>query len=111
MELHTFSSLNKEFLNQYAGTMDEADIPIVFFNPHTLEHKKLEPLSEEKVCEAFKNSRIKVYTDSIKLEHYLLSMNASNSIFLLMSSGTFNNINLSELAEKLSGSKPVLKSI
>lgn len=111
MELHTFSSLNKEFINQYTGTMDEADVPIVFFNPHTLEHKKLEPLSEEKVCDAFKNSRIKVYTDSIILENYLLSMNASNSIFLLMSSGTFNNINLSELAEKLSGSKPVLKSI
>ncbi len=111
MELHTFSSLNKDFLNQYAGTMDEADVPIVFFNPHTLEHKKLEPLSEEKVCEAFKNSRIRVYTDSIQLESYLLSMNASKSIFLLMSSGTFNNINLSELAEKLSGSKSVLKSI
>ncbi len=111
MELHTFSSLNKDFLNQYAGTMDVADVPIVFFNPHTLEHKKLEPLSEEKVCEAFKNSRIRVYTDSIQLESYLLSMNASKSIFLLMSSGTFNNINLSELAEKLSGSKSVLKSI
>jgi UDP-N-acetylmuramate: L-alanyl-gamma-D-glutamyl-meso-diaminopimelate ligase len=111
MELHTFSSLNKEFLNQYAGTMDDADVPIVFFNPHTLEHKKLEPLPEEKVCEAFKNSRIRVFTDSLKLESYLLSMNASKSIFLLMSSGTFNNINISELAGKLSGGKSVLKSI
>jgi UDP-N-acetylmuramate: L-alanyl-gamma-D-glutamyl-meso-diaminopimelate ligase len=110
MELHTFSSLNKEFLIQYAGTMDEADVPIVFFNPHTLEHKKLEPLPEDKVHEAFQNSRIRIYTDSQKLENDLLSMNKVKSVFLMMSSGTFNNLNLAELAEKLSDNKSVLKS-
>jgi len=42
MELHTFSSLNQEFLQLYKGAMDTADTAIVYFNPHTIEHKNLQ---------------------------------------------------------------------
>ena len=53
LELHTFSSLKKEFLPQYKNSMDAADLAIVYFNPHTIAHKKLEPITEQQVAEAF----------------------------------------------------------
>lgn len=48
LELHTFSSLNENFLNEYKGTMADADVAIVYFNPKTIEHKKLPPITSEK---------------------------------------------------------------
>ena len=48
-ELHTFSSLNETFLAEYDGAMNDADEAIVYYNPHTVEHKKLKPVSSEQV--------------------------------------------------------------
>ena len=111
MELHTFSSLNENFLNQYAGTMDEADIPVVFFNPHTIEHKKLKPLSMESVKSAFKNSGIQVFTNSILFQKYLKSLKRENTVFLLMSSGNFNDMNLVNFAKEVTGEKSLVQPI
>jgi UDP-N-acetylmuramate: L-alanyl-gamma-D-glutamyl-meso-diaminopimelate ligase len=101
MELHTFSSLNQDFLEQYKNTMDDADVPIVYFNPHTIEHKKLRPISEEQVRAAFANPRITVFTESKKLRDFLLSSDKHNSAFLMMSSGTFDQMDLQDLAGKI----------
>jgi UDP-N-acetylmuramate: L-alanyl-gamma-D-glutamyl-meso-diaminopimelate ligase len=53
MELHTFSSLDENFLWEYKKSMDEADEAIVYYNPSTLEHKKLKPISEDLVKNCF----------------------------------------------------------
>src|SRR5690606_31894107 len=53
MELHTFSSLKKDFLPQYNGAMEEADIALVYFSPEVVAHKKLEIISAETVEKAF----------------------------------------------------------
>ncbi|NQW42225.1 MAG: peptidoglycan synthetase [Bacteroidetes bacterium] len=39
-ELHTFSSLSKDFLPQFLNCMEKADQSIVYFNPHVFEQKK-----------------------------------------------------------------------
>lgn len=101
MELHTFSSLNKEFLKQYSGTMDKADEAIVYFNPHTLEHKGLESISKEEVEKAFLPSKVKVYNESDELKTYLESIDFRNKILLLMTSGNFDGIKLDEFAQSL----------
>ena len=98
MELHTFSSLNKAFLSQYAGAMDKADIPIVYFNPHTLEHKKLAPLSVEDVKQAFSNNDLIVFTDTDKLKDFLLKQKWTKMNLLLMSSGNFGGMDYQALA-------------
>jgi UDP-N-acetylmuramate: L-alanyl-gamma-D-glutamyl-meso-diaminopimelate ligase len=107
IELHTFSSLNKSFLNQYAGTMDEADEKIVFYNQHTIEHKKLNPITHQDVKTAFRNGSIRVYTDSRMLKDFLFSIDTNQSVFLLMSSGTFDQLDLKELSDRLTGSEKV----
>jgi UDP-N-acetylmuramate: L-alanyl-gamma-D-glutamyl-meso-diaminopimelate ligase len=101
MELHTFSSLNQKFLNEYYGSMELADEAIVYFNPHTIAHKKLEPISEEQVKQAFGGNNIKVYTASDALLADLLKMNFKNKNLLLMSSGNFDGIDFNELAAKV----------
>ncbi len=101
IELHTFSSLNQDFLSQYASTMNEADIPVVFFNPHTIEHKKLKPISEADVKSAFANERIQIFTDSVRLKEHLLSIETQPAVFLMMSSGTFDRLDMQEMSERL----------
>jgi UDP-N-acetylmuramate: L-alanyl-gamma-D-glutamyl-meso-diaminopimelate ligase len=101
MELHTFSSLNEKFLDQYKDSMQKADIAIVYFNPKTIEHKKLDPLSDEQVKKAFGRDDLMVLQDSTLLRKELIRMDAKGKVFLLMSSGTFDGLSLDELAQKI----------
>lgn len=101
MELHTFSSLNIDFLDQYAHCMDSADIPIVYYNPQTLEHKKLPPLSAKKVRDAFKNDTIEIFTDSAKLLEKIQSFKWRDRNLLMMSSGNFGGLDLNQLSEEI----------
>ena len=101
MELHTFSSLTEEFLQQYAGCMDNADIPIIFFNPEAVKHKKLPPISAEKILNSFQNKNLQVFDNSLNLKEKILSINSLNTVFLFMSSGNFDKINLINLTNKI----------
>ncbi|MCX6292103.1 MAG: Mur ligase family protein [Bacteroidetes bacterium] len=103
MELHTFSSLNDNFLEQYKGSMNRADEAIVYFNPRTIEHKKLSAITEEQVRNAFGNSNLKVITDSVLLKEYLLNMNLKNSVLVMMSSGTFDGLDMESLSQNITG--------
>lgn len=101
MELHTFSSLNENFLKEYGDSMALADEALVYFNPHTIEHKKLKSITEEQVKQAFGGNNIKVYTDSKVLLNDLLKMNFKTKNLLMMSSGNFDGIDFKELGEKV----------
>ncbi|RXQ95038.1 peptidoglycan synthetase [Ancylomarina salipaludis] len=101
MELHTFSSLKEEFLPEYHGSMSLADIAMVYFNPKTVEHKKLKPITIQQVQEAFGGENLKVYTDSQVLLTDLMQLNFDKTNLLLMSSGNFSGLNLKEVADKI----------
>ncbi len=101
MELHTFSSLKKEFLPHYKHCMKDADTPFVYFNPLTVEHKKLEPITEEMVFEGFAQPGLQVTTDSDELFLALSNSDWSNKNLLLMSSGNFDGKDLPEFARKI----------
>ena len=97
MELHTFSSLNEQFLKQYKNCMYEADIAIIYFNPKAVEHKKLKPITVKQVFSSFNREDLLIFTNSKELEKYLKSLNWKNKNLLMMSSGNFNEINLKSL--------------
>ena len=101
MELHTFSSLSEGFLAQYKGAMDSADTAIVYYSPEAIELKKLPPISPEMIFKAFGREDLLVFHDSSLLKDKLLNINSENAVFLMMSSGDFNGINVSELGEKI----------
>jgi len=101
MELHTYSSLSQAFLEQYQGTMDAADLPIVYFNPHALTIKKLPPLDPEMVKKAIGRPGILVFTDSKLLFDFLLNFGWENKNLLMMSSGDFGGMDLKAFAKQL----------
>ena len=101
MELHTFSSLQKDFLPHYKNCMKNADKAYVYFSPKVVEHKKLPPISAELVKAAFASENVTVFTDSNELINQLKNENLANSNLLLMSSGNFNGINLNSFAQEL----------
>lgn len=101
MELHTFSSLNKNFLQEYSGCMSMADEAIVYFNPKTIEHKGLASISIKEVEQAFLPSKVTVYNQSEEIKQYLKSQDLRNTVVLLMTSGNFDGINLNEFAQEL----------
>ncbi|MBP5420743.1 MAG: peptidoglycan synthetase, partial [Bacteroidales bacterium] len=101
MELHTFSSLNKEFLPQYAHSMDAADEAIVYFNPKEIEHKRLQPIATEDVARAFGKDSLSVYTDTEQMVAHLRSFDYTNAVLLIMTSGNFSGLDLRELAKSL----------
>lgn len=101
MELHTFSSLNSDFLSQYNGSMALADKAFVYYNPQTIEHKKLRPISVQEVKDAFNSSNVEVFTDSDMLKVQLMSNEKEKTVFLMMSSGTFDGMDMKELADEL----------
>lgn len=100
MELHTFSSLKKEFLPHYKNAMDMADEAIVYFSPEVVQHKKLEPISKEQVAEGF-GGKVKVMNTTLEILDYIRSKKWDNSVLLMMSSGNFDGINYEVLGEEL----------
>ena len=105
MELHTFSSLMAEFLPQYKDCMSEADLAFVYFNPHVVEHKRLTPITVDEVRQSFGKGNITVFTDSKLLEQTLREQEYDNTALLMMSSGTFDGIDVKALAQDLIGKK------
>lgn len=101
LELHTFSSLNAKFLEEYRKSMKAADEAIVYFNPKTLEHKKLPVLAKKEVKKAFARKDLVVITDSNELKEYLLDLSWKRKNLLMMSSGTFDRLDLDKLTKKI----------
>jgi UDP-N-acetylmuramate: L-alanyl-gamma-D-glutamyl-meso-diaminopimelate ligase len=102
MELHTFSSLRKEFLPLYDGAMNAADEALVYFSPAVVAHKKLEPLTLEQVQNAF-GGKVKVVNKTEEVLEFINSKNWNNSVLLMMSSGNFDGIDYEKLGEELIG--------
>jgi len=103
MELHTFSSLTKEFLLEYGGTMEDADTAIVFFKEETLAQKRLAPITTDEVKLAFGRADIEVFTNSDLLKSRLSGLDLGNSNLLMMSSGNFGGIDVDAFGKSLLG--------
>lgn len=101
MELHTFSSLNKDFLPEYHKAMQEADEAIVFFNPEVVKHKKLPPFEKSDVEKAFDQDNLTVFTESAALVNHLTAHQWPNTNLLIMTSGNFSGVDLAALANEL----------
>ena len=101
MELHTFSSLTEDFLNEYKNSMNLADEAIVYYNPHTISHKKLKEISPEQVHTCFNRKDLIVFTKSEELTNYIKTKNFNNSVLLMMSSGNFDGVDFTLLANEL----------
>lgn len=101
MELHTFSSLNAAFLDEYKDAMKSADVAVVYFNPQTIAHKKLEAISTEQVKKAFGRDDLLVMNASAEVRSFLENQDYNKDVLLLMSSGNFDGIDLNAFGKML----------
>ncbi|MBC8299160.1 MAG: peptidoglycan synthetase [Pelagibacterales bacterium] len=105
LELYTFSSLNENFINQYKDSLKSADLAILFYDPNAALKKGLNKIGKEKIKNAFNDNNLKVFSDSNKLQHFLLEQSYSNSNLLFMSSGNYASIDLDFLINQIKESK------
>lgn len=99
MELHTYSSLSENFLDQYAGCMDAADRAIVFYDPHAVQLKRLPPIPPERIQRAFGRADVQVLNDPIAVMGAVRQDVRENAVLLMMSSGNFGGLDLQALSE------------
>ena len=99
LELHTYSSLNPEFLNQYKGALAAADISVVFYSPRAVEIKKLQAISQQQIMDAFQSEDLIVYTNPEEFKDFLFSQKFNNMSLLLMSSGNYGGLNFDEIKQ------------
>lgn len=97
LELHTYSSLNAEFLTEYQGALDAADVAVVFYSPDAVAIKKLEEISKEQIEKAFNREDLIVYTNPDEFKSFLLVQEFTDSVLLLMSSGNYGGLNFDEV--------------
>jgi UDP-N-acetylmuramate: L-alanyl-gamma-D-glutamyl-meso-diaminopimelate ligase len=97
LELHTYSSLNAEFLKEYKGALDAADVAVVFYSPHAVEIKKLEEVTHEQIANAFERDDLIIYTNPEEFKAFLFSQNFDNKSLLLMSSGNYGGLDFDEV--------------
>ena len=97
LELHTYSSLNAEFLKEYKGALDAADKAVVFYSPHAVEIKKLEKVSASQIGNAFERDDLIIYTDPSEFKEFLFAENLENTAVLLMSSGNYGGLDFEEV--------------
>lgn len=101
LELHTFSSLNEQFMGEYNGALGKADTAIVFYSKHALELKRLPDLPVEKIKEGFNQPGLMVINDKKILEDWLEKTDFSNSNIVLMSSGNYDGLDMLTFAERI----------
>ncbi|WP_417213251.1 UDP-N-acetylmuramate--L-alanine ligase [Bizionia sp.] len=92
LELHTYSSLNAEFLKEYKGALDAADVAVVFYSPDAVEIKKLDAVSHEQIAHAFERNDLIIYNNSEEFKTFLFSQDFNNKALLLMSSGNYGGL-------------------
>ena len=97
LELHTYSSLNAEFLKEYKGALKYADKAVVFYSPHAVKIKQLDEVTSGQIAEAFEREDLIIYTNPTEFKNFLFSENLDNSAVLLMSSGNCGGLDFEEV--------------
>jgi UDP-N-acetylmuramate: L-alanyl-gamma-D-glutamyl-meso-diaminopimelate ligase len=97
LELHTYSSLNAEFLKEYEGAIDAADVAVVFYSPDAVKIKQLEEVTYDQIAQSFKRDDLVIYTNPAEFKDFLFSYDLNNTALLLMSSGNYGGLNFDEV--------------
>ena len=99
LELHTYSSLNAEFLKEYQGALDAADVAVVFYSPDAVKIKRLDEVTYEQIANSFQRDDLIIYTNPADFKNFLFGQNFENSALLLMSSGNYGGLDFDEVKQ------------
>ncbi len=97
LELHTYSSLNEDFLKEYIGALDPADEAVVFYSPNAVKIKRLKEVSARQIGKAFQREDLIIYTDPKEFKDFLFHKDLKNTAVLLMSSGNYGGLDFEDV--------------
>ena len=97
--MHTYSSLNAEFLKEYQGALEAADVAVVFYSPDAVKIKRLEEVTYDQIAQSFQREDLIIYTNPSEFKDFLFNQNLENSALLLMSSGNYGGLNFDEVKD------------
>lgn len=97
LELHTYSSLNSDFLKEYQDTLNDADMAVVFYSPEAIKIKRLSEVSKEQIAGAFKRDDLIIFTNPMEFKKFLFDQELQDSALLLMSSGNYGGLDFEEV--------------
>ncbi len=92
LELHTYSSLNDNFISEYHNALAEADEAVVYYSPEALQIKQMKAIEPQDILKAFGRNDLKVFTDATSFEGFLKAQNLDHTALLLMSSGNYGGV-------------------
>lgn len=101
LELHTYSSLNIDFMVQYQGCMDKADVAVVFYSKHALEIKRMPALEPDVVAQGFDRADLRIFTNRDHLQEFLDKQDYKDANLLMMSSGDYEGMDVNSLKKYL----------
>ena len=99
LELHTYSSLNAEFLSEYKGALDQADKAVVFYSPHAVKIKQLDQVTTAQIETAFDREDLIIFTNPTEFKGFLFSQNLEQKALVLMSSGNYGGLDFEEVKD------------
>ena len=102
LELHTYSSLNAAFLEEYRGALDAADKAVVFYSPDAVKIKKLDAATSAQIAKAFQREDLIIYTNPQEFKAFLFAENLKNTALVLMSSGNYGGLDFEEVKQLIS---------
>jgi UDP-N-acetylmuramate: L-alanyl-gamma-D-glutamyl-meso-diaminopimelate ligase len=97
LELHTYSSLNAEFLSEYKDSLKAADTAVVFYSPKAVKIKQLEAVTAQQIAKAFQRDDLIIYTHPQEFKDFLFRQNLDNVALVLMSSGNYGGLDFEEV--------------
>ncbi|QSS97767.1 UDP-N-acetylmuramate--L-alanine ligase [Psychroflexus sp. ALD_RP9] len=101
LELHTYSSLNQNFLAEYKHALDQADEAVVFYSPKAVEIKQLDTLGKQDILEAFGRDDLQVFTSPENFKAFLDLKEFKHDVLLMMSSGNYGGLDLDKFTNQL----------
>jgi UDP-N-acetylmuramate: L-alanyl-gamma-D-glutamyl-meso-diaminopimelate ligase len=101
LELHTFSSLNEAFMQEYKGALELADEAVVFYSKHALALKRMPDLPADTVIAGFQKKGLQVINSKEALWNWLQMQSYTNANLLLMSSGNYDGLDMLTFAQQI----------
>lgn len=99
VELHTFSSLNEDFLPLYKNSLKAANKRIVFVDPHAVESRRMKPITARQIQAAFGDSKLTFVSTIEALQKAINDARKGDDVFLMMSSGNFGGLALENVGK------------
>jgi UDP-N-acetylmuramate: L-alanyl-gamma-D-glutamyl-meso-diaminopimelate ligase len=98
-ELHTYSSLDSEFLSHYKNTLNAADEAVIFYSPKAIKIKGLKNIEPQDIRDAFQHKNVRIFTEGKEFVNYLKTLELKDAVLLLMSSGNYGGLDFDELKD------------